>query len=70
MHSMVLNEGSHSSRTGIVFDTYRPKDTSSKNVERTLRGDDQGLQLQNISETQLLKQWKKVLRGNPAIIPA
>ena len=32
----VLKEGSHSSRIDIVFDTYR--DTSIKNVERTLRG--------------------------------
>ena len=62
IHSMVLKEGSHSPRIDIVFDTYRPRDTSSKNVERTIRGDDQGLQLQNISETQLLKQWKKFLR--------
>ena len=59
---MMLKEGSRSSRNDIVFDTYRPRDTSSKNVERTLRGDDQGLQLQNISETQLVKQWKKFLR--------
>ena len=39
-----------------VFDIYR--DMSIKNVERTLQDDDQGLQLQNISE----KQWKKLLR--------
>ena len=62
VHSMVFKEGTHSSRIDIVFDTYR--DMSVKNVERTLRGDDQGLQqlLQNISETQLVKQWKKFLR--------
>ena len=41
IHSMVLKEGSHSSRSDIVFDTYM--DMSTKNVERTLRGDDQGL---------------------------
>ena len=57
---MVLKEGSHSSRIDIVFDTY--SDMSIKNVERTLRGDDQGLQLQHISETELVKQWKKFLR--------
>ena len=39
-----------------VFDIYR--DMSIKNVERTLQDDDQGLQLQNISE----KQRKKLLR--------
>ena len=58
VHSMVFKEGIHSSRIDIVFDTYI--DMSIKNVERTLRGDD--LQLQNISETQLVKQWKKCLR--------
>ena len=57
IHYMVFKEGSHSSQIDIVFDTYR--DMSIKNVERTLRGDDQGLQQQNISETQLAKQWKK-----------
>ena len=49
IHSMVFKEGSHSSRIDIVFDTYR--NMSINNVERTLRVDDQGLQLQNISET-------------------
>ena len=56
---MLFKEGSHSSRIDIVFDTYR--DMSIKDVEQTLRGDDQGIQLQNISETQLAKQWKKFL---------
>ena len=60
IHSMVFKEGSHSSRIDIVFDTYR--DMSIENVERTLRGNDQGLHLQNISETKLAKQWKKFLR--------
>ena len=46
VQSMVFKEGTHSSRIDIVFDTYR--DMSIKNVERTLRGDDQCLQLQNI----------------------
>ena len=45
IHSMVLKEGSHSLRFDIVFDTRR--DTLMKHVERTLRGDDQGLQMQN-----------------------
>ena len=58
--SMVLKEGTQSSRIDIVFDTYR--DMSIKNVERTLQLDDRGLQLQNISETQLVKQWKTFLR--------
>ena len=60
IHSMVFKEGSHSSRIDIVLDTYR--NMSINNVERTLRVDDQGLQLQNISETQLAKQWKKFFR--------
>ena len=60
IHSMVFKEGSHSSRIDIVFSTYR--DMSIKNVERNLRGDDQGLQRQNLSE----KQWKKFC-GNPTI---
>ena len=46
VNSMVFKEGTHTSRIDIVFDTYR--DMSIKNVERTLRGDDQGLQLQNM----------------------
>ena len=63
IHYMVFKEGSHSSRNDIVFGTYR--DMPIKNVERNLRGDDQGLQLQNISE----QQWKKFC-GNPTIKPA
>ena len=58
IHPMVFKEGAHSSRIDIMFDTYM----SIKNVEQTLRGDDQDLQLQNISKTQLVKQWKKFLR--------
>ena len=58
VHFMVFKEGLHSSRIDIMFDTYM----SIKNVKQTLRGDDQGLQLQNISETQLVKQWKMFLR--------
>ena len=57
IHSMVFKEGSHSSRNDIVFGTYR--DMSIKNVERNLRGDDQGLQLQNISEQQLRQSYNK-----------
>ena len=60
VHSMMFKEGTYSSQIDIVFDTYI--DMSIKNVERTLRGDDQGIQLQKISETQLVKQWKKCLR--------
>ena len=63
IHSMVFKEVSRSSRIDIVFGTYR--DMLIKNVERNLQGDDQGLQLQNISE----KQWKKIC-GNPTIKPA
>ena len=63
IHSMVFKEESHSSRIDIVFGTYR--DMSIMRFERNLRGDDQGLQLQNIYE----KQWKKFC-GNPTIKPA
>ena len=60
IHSTVLREGQQSSRIDVVFDTYR--ETSIKNIERTLRGEEEGLQLQNISEAQMVKQWRKFLR--------
>ena len=54
IHSTVLREGQQSSRIDVVFDTYR--ETSIKNIKRTQRGEEEGLQLQNISETQMVKQ--------------
>lgn len=57
--SMALHEGSKTSRIDVVFDTY--KKNSIKNAERSLRGEKQGVQLANITATQLVKQWRKFL---------
>ncbi|KAK3730477.1 hypothetical protein QZH41_014705 [Actinostola sp. cb2023] len=55
----VLHEGFQSNRIDVVFDTYR--DVSIKNAERTMRGEVAGVQLSDISATQLVKQWRKFL---------
>ena len=57
--SMALREGAESYRINVVFDTYR--DNAIKNCERTLRGGEAGHQLQSITGTQLLKQWRRFL---------
>ena len=51
--TMVLNEGGpQSTRIDIVFDTYR--EISIKNVERVIRGEVQGMQLADITATQII----------------
>ena len=57
--SMALREGAESERIYyVVFDTYR--DNAIKNCERILRGGEAGHQLQSITGTQLLRQWRRV----------
>ena len=53
---MALHEGSQSRRNDIVSDTYR--ETSIKNTERSLRGEVQGIQVANVTASQLVKQWR------------
>ena len=56
--SMALREGAESEIIDAVFDTYR--DNAIKNCERILRGGEAGHQLQSITGTQLLRQWRRV----------
>ena len=53
LHGMVCKEGMHSNRIDVVFDTYQTI-YIKKNVERTQIGEE-GLQLHNISSTQLIR---------------
>ena len=47
----------------MVFDTY--EQMSIKTLERTNRGEEQGLQLHRIAATQLVRQWRAFLKqGN------
>lgn len=57
--SMALNEGGQSNRVDVVFDTYR--ENSIKNSERLLRGEEIGHQLQGITGTQIVRQWRRFL---------
>ena len=55
---MALKEGEQSNRIDIVFDTYT--ELSTKNAERSIRGEDQGIRVQ-ISAQQVIKQWRQFL---------
>ena len=57
--SMALNEGRQSNRIDVVFDTYQ--ENSIKNSERSLRGRETGHQLQSITSTQIVRQWRTFL---------
>ena len=58
--TMALNEGGpQSTRIDIVFDMYR--EISIKTVERVIRGKVQGVQLANITATQIIRQWRRFL---------
>ena len=58
--TMALNEGGpQSTRIDIVFVTYR--EISIKNVEKGIRGEVQGVQLANITATQIIRQWRRFL---------
>lgn len=56
---MALREGSNSQRIDVVFDTYR--EMSIKSMERSSRGEERRHQLQSISATQLVRQWRSSL---------
>ena len=56
---MTLREGSQSSRIDVVFDTY--KENSIKNSERSQRGEETGHELQGITGTQMVRQWRSFL---------
>ena len=53
--SMELKEGSQSKRIDAVFDIYQEK--SIKNSQRSVRGAETVHQFQNITSTQLVRQW-------------
>ena len=57
--SMALNEGRHSKRNDVVFDTYQKN--CIKNSERLLCGGETGHQLQSITSTQIVRQWRTFL---------
>ena len=52
IHKMVCKEAMQSNRIDMVFDTY--EEMSIKTVERTNRGEEQGLQFHRITVTQLV----------------
>ena len=56
---MALNEARSSDRIDVVFDVYKEK--SIKNSEHLLRGRETGHLLQNISRTQIVRQWRTFL---------
>lgn len=57
--SFPLSEGRQSSRIDVVFDTY--KENSIKNSERSLRGEETGHHLMSITDTQLVRHWRRFL---------
>ena len=58
---MALRKGSRSNNIDFVFDTYR--ENSIKNSERSARGSETGHQLQGITGTQIVRQWRSFLTG-------
>ena len=56
---MALREGADSDRIDVVFDTYR--ENSIKNSEGSLRGGEAGHQLQSITGTHIVRQWRRFL---------
>ena len=56
---MALKAGETSTRIDIVFDVYR--DVSIKDYERAAGGEQNGLQLQNITASQIVWQWRTFL---------
>lgn len=57
--AMALKDGITSQRIDIVFDTYR--ENSIKDSERLARGEDLGMELKNITSSQVVRQWRKFL---------
>jgi len=60
IHKIVCKEAMQSNRIYVVFDTY--EEMSIKTVERTNRGEEQGLQFHRITATQLVRQWRAFLK--------
>ena len=56
---MALREEADSDRIDVVFDTYR--ENSIKNSERSLRGGEAGHQLQSITGTHIVRQWRRFM---------
>lgn len=56
---MALREGSQSNRIDVVFYTYQ--ENSIKNSERSVRDGETGHQLQSITDTQIVRQWRTFL---------
>ena len=56
---MASKEGNQSQRIDVVFDTY--KENSIKNSERSVRGEETGHQLQSITSSQIVRQWRTFL---------
>ena len=54
--SLALNEGRHSKRIDVVFDTYQKN--SIKNSESLLHGGETGNYLQSITSSQIVRQWR------------
>lgn len=57
--AMVMKEGGSSQRIDIVFDQYH--ELSIKNSERSVRGEQHGSSLQNVTPNQLVRQWRSFL---------
>ena len=57
--SRVLREGSESNRIDVVFDTYQ--ENSIKGAERRMRGEDLSFQVESITASQIVRQWRKFL---------
>lgn len=64
--SMALREGSHCTRIDVVQDVYQ--DNSIKNSEITLRGEDTGHQLCNITSNQIVRQWHTGVENKSSLI--
>jgi len=57
--SLVLHEGSNSTRIDVIFDVY--KENSIKNAEREKRGAEFGNECRNIQSEHEVQQWRKFL---------
>ena len=62
--SLVLHEGSNSTRIDVIFDVY--KENSIKNAEREKRGAEFGNEFRNIQSEHKVQQWRKFLL-NPGL---
>ena len=58
---MAFRERGLCDRIDVVFDKYTIN--SVKNIERSLRGEETGMQLQSITASQIVRQWRCFLAG-------